>query len=459
MKKILIFGGTGQCGTHLVRKLTKNNYRVTVVTRNIHEKGHKIKIMGNAGYIDLVEASIFDEEKLRKLFEESDICINFVGILFEKKRGSTFKNIHSLFPALLAKLCKEYKLDKLIHLSALGIEDAKESNYALSKLEGEKNILNNFPKSTILRPSLVYSNSSDNFSTNFMTLLSRLPIFPLYYGFLFLMGAVLLLQPLSEDWGSDVGRFFYHSVYLQNWFSPASDGFWLLLSHTWSLAIEEQFYLLWPLIFWFLYKRSYVSTIGFCLVLIIISMYLRFDLAERGYHNFAYRATISHFDSIAMGALCSLLFCKYGQVFSRFKLILSLVALLSIAVFLLCLFSYDLKKSHLFLISNGLTFMNVAYICVFMLLLISSSENVVKKFLAKPFFIFTARISYGMYIFHFPICVFISVWVQSLDYEYLYGHFIALTLTLCLSYLVSWLSYKYFEEPILKLKDRYAPVM
>ena len=182
MKKILIFGGTGQCGTHLVRKLTKNNYRVTVVTRNIHEKGHKIKIMGNAGYIDLVEASIFDEEKLRKLFEESDICINFVGILFEKKRGSTFKNIHSLFPALLAKLCKEYKLDKFIHLSALGIEEAKDSKYALSKLEGEKNILNNFPKSTILRPSLVYSNSSDNFSTNFMTLLSRLPIFPLYYG-------------------------------------------------------------------------------------------------------------------------------------------------------------------------------------------------------------------------------------------------------------------------------------
>ena len=182
MKKILIFGGTGQCGTHLVRKLTKNNYRVTVVTRNIHEKGHKMRLMGNAGYIDLVEASIFDEEKLRKLFEESDICINFVGILFEKKRGSTFKNIHSLFPALLAKLCKEYKLDKFIHLSALGIEDAKESNYAISKLEGEKNILNNFPKSTILRPSLVYSNSSDNFSTNFMTLLSRLPIFPLYYG-------------------------------------------------------------------------------------------------------------------------------------------------------------------------------------------------------------------------------------------------------------------------------------
>ncbi len=130
----------------------------------------------------MVESSIFDEEKLRKLFKETDICINFVGILYEKKRGNTFKNIHSLFPGLLAKLCKEYGLEKFIHLSALGIESAIDSKYAQSKLEGEKNILNNFHNSIILRPSLVYSNSSDNFSTNFMTLLSRLPIFPLYHG-------------------------------------------------------------------------------------------------------------------------------------------------------------------------------------------------------------------------------------------------------------------------------------
>ena len=93
---------------------------------------------------------------------------------------NTFKNIHTLFPSLLAKLCKEYKLEKFIHLSALGIDQAIDSNYAQSKLQGEKNILDNFPIATILRPSVVYS-SSDNFSCNLMTLLSRLPIFPLYY--------------------------------------------------------------------------------------------------------------------------------------------------------------------------------------------------------------------------------------------------------------------------------------
>ena len=179
-KNCLIFGGSGQIGKHLIRKLTKNNLKVTVVTRNIHQKSYKIKTQANAGYLEIVESSIFDEIKIRKLFEHADICINLIGILFEKKGINTFNNIHSVFPSLLAKLCKEYKLKQFVHISALGINDAVDSNYAKSKLNGEKNIVGNFPLTTILRPSVVYS-VDDNFTTNFMTLLSRLPIFPLYY--------------------------------------------------------------------------------------------------------------------------------------------------------------------------------------------------------------------------------------------------------------------------------------
>ena len=85
-----------------------------------------------------------------------------------------------MFPSILAKLCKEYNIKNFIHLSALGINQATDSSYAKSKLEGEKNILNNFPLATILRPSIVYS-VDDNFTTNFMTMLNRLPFFPLYY--------------------------------------------------------------------------------------------------------------------------------------------------------------------------------------------------------------------------------------------------------------------------------------
>jgi len=179
-KNCLIFGGSGQIGRHLIRKLTKNNYKVTVVTRNLHQKGYLIKTQANAGYIDIVEANIFDELKIRKLFNKTDICINLIGILYESKKGNTFKNIHSVFPSILAKLCKEYKVQQFIHLSALGINDAIDSDYAKSKLDGEVNIKKNFPLSTILRPSVVYS-VDDKFTTNFMTLLSRLPFFPLYY--------------------------------------------------------------------------------------------------------------------------------------------------------------------------------------------------------------------------------------------------------------------------------------
>ena len=179
-KNCLIFGGSGQIGRNLIRKLTKNNYRVTVVTRNIHQKSYIIKTQANAGYIDVVESNIFDEKKIRELFKKADICINLIGILFEKNKANSFKNIHSVFPSLLAKLCKEYNLKHFVHLSALGINEAIDSDYAKSKLDGESSILRNFPLATILRPSVVYS-VDDNFTTNLMTLLNRLPVFPIYY--------------------------------------------------------------------------------------------------------------------------------------------------------------------------------------------------------------------------------------------------------------------------------------
>ena len=76
LKKITIFGGSGSIGCSLIRKLTQNNYKVTVVTRNLHRKGYALKTQGNPGYIDIIESNIFDETKIRKLIEKTDICIN-----------------------------------------------------------------------------------------------------------------------------------------------------------------------------------------------------------------------------------------------------------------------------------------------------------------------------------------------------------------------------------------------
>ena len=179
-KKILVFGASGAIGRNLIRKLAKSNFIITAVTRNLHQKGYILKTQANAGYINIVEASIFDEQKLKNLISKNDICINLVGILFEKGKRNTFRNIHTFFPSLISKICNENNIEQFIQISALGIDQAKDSNYAISKLQGENNVKKNFSAATILRPSVVYS-VDDNFTTNFMTLLSRMPFFPLYY--------------------------------------------------------------------------------------------------------------------------------------------------------------------------------------------------------------------------------------------------------------------------------------
>ena len=178
-KEILVFGASGQIGRHLIRKLTKNNYKVIAVTRNIHQKGYILKTQANPGYLEIVELPYFEVKKITRLLDECSICINLIGILFEKRKNY-FKNIHTEFPNLLSKLSAEKNIEKLIHLSSLGVEKSVNSNYAISKLEGENLVKNNFDKAVVLKPSIVYS-VDDNFTTSFMTLLNRLPVMPIYY--------------------------------------------------------------------------------------------------------------------------------------------------------------------------------------------------------------------------------------------------------------------------------------
>ncbi len=178
-KKILIFGATGQIGRHLIRKLTKNNYKVICQTRNLH-KAIFLKTSGSIGYIDIKETKIFDYEKVIGLVDNADIVINLIGILFESGKLNTFEKIHTLFPKFLSEICNK-KNKHLIHISSLGVENASDSKYAVSKAEGENKIFENLPSATILKPSIVYS-VNDSFTTRFMSLLNFFPIFPLYYG-------------------------------------------------------------------------------------------------------------------------------------------------------------------------------------------------------------------------------------------------------------------------------------
>jgi len=177
-KKVLIFGASGQIGRYCIRRLVQNNYKVIAITRNSH-KALFLKTQAPIGYLDIEEVNIFDEERITNLISNVDICVNLIGILHEKGKINTFERIHCKFPEKLSKICNQKNVE-LIHISALALNDAKDSKYAQSKINGEKKIKENFSRATIIKPSIVHS-VDDNFTTRFLTLLRLLPIFPLYY--------------------------------------------------------------------------------------------------------------------------------------------------------------------------------------------------------------------------------------------------------------------------------------
>ena len=122
-KEILLFGASGQIGRNLIRKLTKNNYKIIALTRNIHRTGYILKTQANPGYLELVEIKNFNSDKIEALMKRCSICINLIGILYEKKKGHCY-NIHTNLPNLISHIAKKLKIEKLINLSALGIEEA-----------------------------------------------------------------------------------------------------------------------------------------------------------------------------------------------------------------------------------------------------------------------------------------------------------------------------------------------
>ncbi len=178
-KIIAIFGAGGFIGKHLVRELTRLDYRIKIATRNPYLKGY-LKPLGNPGQIELFRTNIFDSEDIKKVLKNCDYAINLVGILYETRKQK-FNQIHSHFPFLLSNLCNEMDIKNLVHLSALGVKEKHKSLYMQSKLEGEKNISKFFKPSVILRPSVIFG-PEDKFFNTFATLSQFSPFLPLVGG-------------------------------------------------------------------------------------------------------------------------------------------------------------------------------------------------------------------------------------------------------------------------------------
>jgi NADH dehydrogenase len=133
--------------------------------------------MGEPGQIEVLKFNFFDFSNLNKFIKSSEIVINCIGVLFEKK-NQKFDYVHHLFPKFLTSILDKEVTKKFIHISALGANKDSNSLYIRSKFQGEEAVINNFKNSIILRPSIVFG-TNDNFFNLFNKLINLLPIIPL----------------------------------------------------------------------------------------------------------------------------------------------------------------------------------------------------------------------------------------------------------------------------------------
>jgi uncharacterized protein YbjT (DUF2867 family) len=170
MKTVSILGGTGFIGTELITHLSKKNIKINVLTRNFN-KAKKFKELPKVKIIEINQSVGISE-----LLKESDVVINLVGILHEKKSLS-FYSVHKDWVNKIAIAVKKNNISRFIHIGAIQSTKHAPSRYLKSKYEGEeeiKNILKN--KSwTILRPSIVFG-KDDIFINLFRKMVTYLPI-------------------------------------------------------------------------------------------------------------------------------------------------------------------------------------------------------------------------------------------------------------------------------------------
>jgi len=263
-----------------------------------------------------------------------------------------------------------------------------------------------------------------------------LRIFPLYYLFLLLTYFVFPIV-LNYETPSFIQQAYFYT-YLQNF---AMTFHWDAVGpgHFWSLAVEEHFYLFWPLLIFLIKIKQLKKTI---LIIVLFSFLLRVVMLIYNYNVFYF--TFTRIDSLAIGALLALLEIenKLNRANSKKYLIIFISSIIPAAI----LWTMFAGKGNSIIQATKFLFIASSYFGIIGYLISINNDSTVNKILQTKFLIFTGRISYGLYVFHpisgeffyflFPHESFLSTFIGSIIF----------------AYILSSLSYYLVELNFLKLK-------
>jgi uncharacterized protein YbjT (DUF2867 family) len=177
-KSIVVLGGTGFLGTHLVIRLVKDGHRVTVLSRDREQHKHLLVLPG----LTLENCDVYEEAQLSERFRGKDVVINLIGILNERGfSGLGFRRAHTDLTRGVLQAVRSAGVGRLLQVSALRAATDAPSYYLRSKGEAEQLIRdsNTALDWTIFQPSVMFGRG-DSFLNRFAGVLASIPfVFPL----------------------------------------------------------------------------------------------------------------------------------------------------------------------------------------------------------------------------------------------------------------------------------------
>jgi peptidoglycan/LPS O-acetylase OafA/YrhL len=270
-----------------------------------------------------------------------------------------------------------------------------------------------------------------------------LRIFPIYYGMIGVLALAFLLKPNSSNAGPFFAELPYQLAYLSNFLMTSS-----LLFFTWSLASEEQFYVVWPPIErWF--PRAALPAL---FVILAINQAINFGLFDATIGEYVKRLNILQitFTPICLGVLTAHLlhsrrgFAAVAPILGRAWTPLVLMG----ATFLACNIGGDLRGWPRLAIQVAMT--------LFLASCVVREDHLFNRIFGFGLIRRIGVISYGMYLFHIFVVHFVGEFVERTSLPRAYVPFL---LTLVLTAIVAELSFRYYETPFLRLKDRLGSVV
>ncbi|MET0272790.1 MAG: complex I NDUFA9 subunit family protein [Phenylobacterium sp.] len=176
---VTVFGGSGFIGSQAVRQLAKAGWRIRVAVRN-PSLAHTMRLHGDVGQIDVVQANIRNESSIRRALKGATAAVNLVGVLYETGRQG-FQAVQVMGAKNVAQAAKAEGVERLVQMSALGADADSPSKYARTKAEGEMAVRDAFPGAAVVRPSIVFG-AEDQFFNKFAAMAQLSPALPLIGG-------------------------------------------------------------------------------------------------------------------------------------------------------------------------------------------------------------------------------------------------------------------------------------